>query len=195
MTTFDTTVATVTQKGGVDMYGLYAEGVLSYKSGSIHTYRRAFLVGNNLYRYDRQPGKKSTIWKGMTLSTPDVARERFFRYFSGSTYNCSMRGEPLLVQLKLTDILEMEKGKAPASRYVGGAKIDAAIGKFDEAAWEAETAKRAGAPTVTPGPTTVTIDGEEVPGITSVAFTPITPTSPKGVDKSLPVNWKELLND
>jgi hypothetical protein len=178
------------------MYGLYAEGVVSYKTGKVRLYRRAFLVGDTVYRYDRQPGKKSTIWKSARSTSRVEAEARFFRYFEPTgVLTVAMRGEPLLVQLRLTDILEMEKGKAPASRYVGGAKVEAALGKFDEAAWEAETTKLA---SPLPDPADSATYSVPIPAGATVTFTDVgptfTPTSPQGVSKSLPLNWKEILN-
>lgn len=118
---------------GVEMYGLYAEGVqIHTNSGTARMYFRGFLVDDTIYFYRRQVSRKSTIWRKTKCANRLDARQRFIKAFEAPSpmLQIVLRGEPVVVQLKASDVLEMDKGAIPAARYIGGGRIEAAIGKF-----------------------------------------------------------------
>jgi len=142
-----TTIEKVDRPDGVDMYGLYVEAVVSHKmSGEPRRYLRLFLVNKNLYVYDRYANRKSAVWRTVKRNSHDEAAQLLKDFFDGKVRlgnaaiggmnTVALRGEPVLVQLRATDVLEMEKDKAPASRYVGAGHVERNIGKFLPENWK-----------------------------------------------------------
>jgi hypothetical protein len=140
------TTETVTRDDGVDMYGLYVEAVISQKmTGAPRRYLRLFLVDDKIYVYDRWAARKSTVWRTIKRADHKTAVQTLSDFFEGkvrlgtaaigSMNTVALHGEPVLVQLRATDILEMEKGKAPASRYVGSGHVERNVGKFIVENW------------------------------------------------------------
>jgi hypothetical protein len=122
---------------GVEMYGLYIEAVEVNKfNDHPRRYWRYFLVNDHLYVYARGVNKKATTWRRLAFPNADAARERLLNSLSGnSQVKFILRGEPVLTQLRPTDIVAITRGQVPPARYTGQQRVESAIGKFDAAAW------------------------------------------------------------
>lgn len=123
---------------GIDMYGLYLEAVEEHKiTGRPRRYWRFFLVNDHLYVYARIADKKATTWRKMKYATHDEARARLMTTLAGNaTLRFVGRGEPVLTQLRATDVIAIERGQVPPARYTGQQRVEASIGKFDIDLWK-----------------------------------------------------------
>jgi hypothetical protein len=124
---------------GIEMYGLYVEAVeSSVVTGNPRRYWRYFLVNDHLYLYARDVNKKATTWRRLKFPTIEAAREKLLSSLAGnSSVKFELRGEPILTQLRPSDVIAIEAGQVPPARYTGQTRIEGAIGKFDADAWKA----------------------------------------------------------
>lgn len=127
---------------GIDMYGLYVEAVeISKITNAPRRYWRYFLVGEHLYLYARDVNKKATTWRRLKFPTPEASQAKLLDSLAGnSSVKFVLRGEPVLTQLRASDVIAIESDQVPAARYSGQNRVDAAIGKFDVESWKAVTA-------------------------------------------------------
>ena len=125
---------------GIDMYGLYMEAVEVHPvTKRPRRYWRFFLANDHLYVYARIANKKATTWRKTKYESHDVARARLITTLQGNGGATQFigRGEPILTQLRASDIIAIDKGQVPPSRYSGQQRVENAIGKFDLVAWTA----------------------------------------------------------
>jgi hypothetical protein len=123
---------------GIEMYGLYVEAVeVSKLNENPRRYWRYFLVGEHLYLYARDVNKKATTWRRLKFPTTEDARTKLLNSLAGnSSVKFILRGEPVLTQLRPSDVIAIAADQVPPARYTGQGRVDAAIGKFDLEAWK-----------------------------------------------------------
>lgn len=123
---------------GIEMYGLYVEAVeISTIASNPRRYWRYFLVGSHLYLYARDVNKKATTWRRLKFPTPEDARVKLTNSLAGnSSVKFVLRGEPVLTQLRPSDVVAISNDQVPPARYTGQQRIENAIGKFDLETWK-----------------------------------------------------------
>lgn len=128
----------ITTKDGVDAYGLYVELVrFNEYSGSFDAHIRVFLFENSLSMYTRQAGRKAGRWQVVYYNSHEVARQAMLD--TVSTLNhigrvVEMRGEPLLIQASVSDIVATRKKdkRGADCRWRGINTMDARLGKVTD---------------------------------------------------------------
>ena len=132
----------IAKKEGVDEYALFVEMVQYRKRhGSdevvLASHFRIMVFRDRVYSYSREHGKKAARWQ--TSSRSDAATAlgtatSRLRALATNTerHHVEMRGEPLLLQVRPSDIEQYELGHVPDIRYAGMSAIDAAYGKLTD---------------------------------------------------------------
>jgi hypothetical protein len=144
---------TIRHHDGVDQYGLYFEFVEHHLGvdggiGQPTYYNRVFVTGSTIASYRRLAFKKSTVWRISTLPGRESVIDRVERMLKRP--RVVMRGEPVYVQLRASDVLAISKGIIPAARYDGQRLLERMLGKWDVASWKdiVKTAWTTGSATV-----------------------------------------------
>jgi len=128
----------VTQKGGVDGYGFYVELVrFNDYSGALDLYVKIFVLENAFALYQRQAGKKAGRWQIVYATDHTAARGKLTQLVDRMQhvgYTTLVRGEPLLVQATVADLVAVRKKdrRGPDCRWRGGATLDAKYGKVTD---------------------------------------------------------------
>lgn len=128
----------LTQKDGVDAFGFYVEMIrFSDYNGSLENYVRAFVLENSFSVYQRQTGKKAGRWQVVYLDSHDTARDRLLKLMERlehTGYTVQVRGEPMLVQATVADLVAVRKKdrRGPDCRWRAGAALDAKYGKVTD---------------------------------------------------------------
>lgn len=157
----------VDKSDGTAAYGLFMEYVThSPKTGKLIKHERFFLASRLVCLYSRTAGSKRANWKATQCSDSDAARQMLRDKIAQreATHNVALIGEPLLIELAVSDIDAIKKGEAPGARHSAVAFAEKRFGKIDDETFVAPgfdaTAKAA----------TVTFDDVEYEVDEDVAF-------------------------
>ena len=136
----DPSTAVITKRGGVDEWCIYTElvvwmrGIDDEVNFSQHV--RGMIVRDSFYMWCRSAGKKTAKWAKYKRDDFDAAMaamvEQMSGFAGGARRHVEMRGEPLLLQLRPTDIEEIDSDQVPGIRYTGGGELDAIWGKVTD---------------------------------------------------------------
>lgn len=126
-------------RDGVEAYGLYFELVRFFDtSGTFDVHIKYFLFENSIATYARQRGKKAGRWQMMYCTDHADARAKLIasvqRCINGVGRCTEMRGEPLLIQASISDIVAVRKNdkRGPDCRWRGISTIDGRYGKVTD---------------------------------------------------------------
>jgi hypothetical protein len=131
----------LTKKDGVDEYAFYIE-MVKYRKNVDGTpgfaeHARVMVFRDRVYVYGRTDGKKASRWKTNTRASTDAAMTAcavaLQRLIYKDYYHVEMRGEPLLLQVRPSDIEQYEKNNVPDIRYAGMSHFDSMYGKITDA--------------------------------------------------------------
>jgi hypothetical protein len=133
----DPSTAVVTKRGGVDEWAIYTELIVWMRGiddeARLSQYIRGMVIRDSFYVWVRPAGKKGAKWAKYKRDDFDSAMtamtEQLSGFAGGSRRHVEMRGEPLLLQLRPTDIEEIEADMIPGIRYTGGGEFDSLWGK------------------------------------------------------------------
>lgn len=132
--------AIVKKRSGVDEWAMYCELVLWMRGledeAVFSQYIRGMVVRDSFYCWIRPVGKKGAKWAKYKRDDYDAAMSEMIAkmasFAGGTRRHVEMRGEPLLLQLRPTDIEEIEGDLIPGIRYAGGGELDAVWGKVTD---------------------------------------------------------------
>lgn len=136
----DSSTAVITKRGGVDEWAIYLELVVWMRGvddeARFSQHVRGMIVRDSFYLWCRPAGKKTSKWAKYKRDDFDAAMEAAVEQMSGfaggARRHVEMRGEPLLLQLRPTDIEEIDSDQVPGIRYTGGGELDAIWGKVTD---------------------------------------------------------------
>lgn len=123
----------VGQRDGVGAYGIYLEMIEFTSDRQFTRHCRILYCERMVMTFERAKDRKNARWIGRKTKSLDEAKmqaDRFVTRLGKGDRIVVMRGRPLLVEFKATDIDNMESGEVPWAKHVGKFAVDYQVGKL-----------------------------------------------------------------